>query len=280
MTKFLLRSNSLPKTVGYDGTIKGVSVITTGPALGHGCEIDDVTLSQVVQCGSKGVPCKMDHSQGLDRIVGSCRNFSIDGNQVRADIQLLKSHEAYNFVRELIEKQPDTFGLSVSFAGSYEAKNKVDFVRCSQLYSVDFVDLPAANPGGLFNQGTPRGAADYIALATQVYPDEIKTLRCTCKDDGELSNRCARLFHFDGLGYAIPGFDFSGFEFQFGKPKPLFGMGRTEHAQKRDKLVAALAGKPSLPEPEVTGKVDPKLTGLAKAYSAHALATKNDPAYN
>jgi hypothetical protein len=138
MTTFNLRSNSLPKTVGYDGTIKGVSVITEGEAKGHGCSIDSITLSQVVSCGSKGVPVKMDHSQGLDRIVGSCRNFSIDGSQVRADIQLLKSHAAFEFIKELV-------------AATLEKKNKTDFVRCTQLYSVDLVDLPAANPGGLFS---------------------------------------------------------------------------------------------------------------------------------
>jgi hypothetical protein len=47
---------------------------------------------------------------------------------------------------------PDTFGLSISFTGEHEeSDNDIVFARCTEIYSADLVDAPAANPTGLFS---------------------------------------------------------------------------------------------------------------------------------
>jgi hypothetical protein len=136
------------------GLIRGVSVITEGEALGHPFKVDRTTLEQVKQCADThagGVRVKVDHGTGFDAIVGNLRNFFIDGNQLRADLHMVKSHESYPVIMELAETQPETFGLSISFTGKHEVIDGVKFARCTELYSVDLVDMPAANPSGLFS---------------------------------------------------------------------------------------------------------------------------------
>jgi septal ring factor EnvC (AmiA/AmiB activator) len=42
--------------------------------------------------------------------------------------------------------------LSIAFAGISEAIDNIEYARCTELYSVDLVDQPAANPDGLFSK--------------------------------------------------------------------------------------------------------------------------------
>lgn len=136
-------------------TITGVSVITVGEAKGHGMLIDAQTLLQVKEAAetySGGLKVKTDHYTGFDNIVGTLRNFVIDGDQLRADLYLLKNHDATPRILEMAELMPDTFGLSISFSGEHEEQESgVVFARCSEIYSADLVDAPAANPTGLFS---------------------------------------------------------------------------------------------------------------------------------
>jgi len=137
------------------GVIRGVSVITEGEAQGHGCYIDATTLSQVKQCadafGAAGVRVKVNHYSGVDAIVGTLRSFRIDGQQLRADLYLLKTHEIFERILEMAASIPESFGLSISFSGTPEKIDRVEYARCTELYSVDIVDRPAANPTGLFS---------------------------------------------------------------------------------------------------------------------------------
>lgn len=146
------------------GTILGVSVITEGEAKGHrfwmGGEeipmhIDARTLEQVKQCadafGANGVKVKIDHWSGFEGIVGALTNFRIAGKQLRADLQLLKEHEMFERIIEMAETIPQAFGFSISFSGTPDVIDKKALARCTELYSVDLVDMPAANPGGLFS---------------------------------------------------------------------------------------------------------------------------------
>ena len=135
-------------------TITGVSVITVGEAKGHGMLIDAQTLLQVkaaAETYSGGLKVKTDHYTGFNEIVGTLKNFVIDGDQLRADLYLLKNHDATARILEMAELMPDTFGLSISFSGEHEEQGETIFARCSEIYSADLVDAPAANPTGLFS---------------------------------------------------------------------------------------------------------------------------------
>jgi hypothetical protein len=46
---------------------------------------------------------------------------------------------------------PTPSGLSISFSGEHEEKGETVLARCSEIYSADLVDTPAANPTGLFS---------------------------------------------------------------------------------------------------------------------------------
>ena len=135
-------------------TIKNVSVITVGEARGHGMQIDAQTLLQVKAAAETyvgGLKVKTDHYTGFNEIVGALKNFTIDGEQLRADLFLLKNHDATARIIEMAELMPDTFGLSISFSGEHEESGETVLARCSEIYSADLVDTPAANPTGLFS---------------------------------------------------------------------------------------------------------------------------------
>jgi hypothetical protein len=136
-------------------TISDVSVITVGEAKGHGLQIDAQTLVEVkaaAETYAGGLKVKTDHYTGFNEIVGTLKNFRIDGDQLRADLFLLKNHDATARILEMAELMPDTFGLSISFTGEHEeSDNDIVFARCTEIYSADLVDAPAANPTGLFS---------------------------------------------------------------------------------------------------------------------------------
>lgn len=146
---------------GVDKTnaiISGVSVITAGiEALGHGSYIDAVTLSQMEACAKTyagGLKVVDRHTKGSDSIfstVGSLRNFRVEGNQLKADLHLLKSEPNSAKLLEMAETIPDTFGLSVAFSGPDEVIGGKTYNRCTELYNAALVDVPAANPTGLFS---------------------------------------------------------------------------------------------------------------------------------
>lgn len=156
------------------GIIKGVSVVTIGDAEGHGLKIDPVTLGQVKTAAeaNASVQVKIDHWSGFEGIVGTLQGFSIDGDRLRADLHLLDNHPARARVLEMAEKMPGGFGLSIVFLGEPETINGTAFARCSELFSVDLVDRPAANPTGLFAAGAP----DLIELR-RTHLAEIETYR-------------------------------------------------------------------------------------------------------
>lgn len=135
--------------------IRGVSVITAGKASGHGLFIDDTTLKQVVETASAypgGLKVKINHGSDLQSIVASLKNFSVDGDKVRADLHVLDNAEDAEKIFELAEKMPESFGLSISFSNHPEKVDGKLFARCAEIYSADLVDSPAANPSGLFSK--------------------------------------------------------------------------------------------------------------------------------
>lgn len=145
-------------------TVSDVSVITVGEAKGHGLMIDAQTLVEVkaaAETYAGGLKVKTDHYTGFNEIVGTLKNFRIDGDQLRADLYLLKNHDATPRILEMAELMPDTFGLSISFTGEHEeSDNDIVFARCTEIYSADLVDAPAANPTGLFSAKVDSGKKD------------------------------------------------------------------------------------------------------------------------
>jgi hypothetical protein len=138
------------------GTIRGVSLITEGPALGHEVFIDSRTLAQVkasAEAYQGGLKVKMDHAGGAGDIIGYIDGLRIVGAKLLGDLHLLETSEHRAYVLEIAERIPDTFGLSLAFSGAAEEVGKKMMQRCTEIYSCDLVAEPAANPGGLFSRG-------------------------------------------------------------------------------------------------------------------------------
>ena len=178
------------------GVIRGVAVITKGPALGHGMFVDDLTLSQVMEQAktySGGLKVKLDHTTSASEIVGYLREFRIDGDMVRADLHLLRSSPRREYILELAETIPDTFGLSIAFSGTDEKIGDHWFARCAEIYSADIVSEPAANPSGLFQAGenqptppsdmTPEEIQAAIAAALAPLAEKIAAIEAAVKID-------------------------------------------------------------------------------------------------
>lgn len=137
--------------------IHGVAVITGGiEAEGHNLQVDDVTLKQLQTCAkSRGkVPVNLDHGTGVKDLNGYLTSFRMDGNKIRADWHLLKTHDETPKMLERSEVMPDCFGMSTAFKGPPEGVpiggGKMA-ARCEKLLSVDCVTRPAAN-AGLFSE--------------------------------------------------------------------------------------------------------------------------------
>ena len=137
------------------GVIRGVSLITKGPALGHGVMIDDKTLEQVKAAAEEytgGLKVVLNHSGGAGDIVGFIDTMRISGDKLLGDLHLLKTSPHREYILEIAERIPDTFGLSIAFSGPSEksADKLTTLQRCSEIFSVDIVGTPAANPSGFF----------------------------------------------------------------------------------------------------------------------------------
>ena len=139
------------------GIIRGVAVITEGVAKGHGEEIDAITLSQVAACARSfagGLKVVDRHTKSSDSIfstTGTLRNFRVEDGKVRADLHILATEPNRDKLLEMAELMPDTFGLSIAFSGPTETRDGRNFARCTEIYNAALVDVPAANPTGLFS---------------------------------------------------------------------------------------------------------------------------------
>jgi hypothetical protein len=135
-------------------SIKGVSIISIGEAKGHGLYVDEQTLIEVKECAEAyrgGVKVNLDHGAGIKDIVGFVNNFRIEGEQLLGDLNLLETSPMRDYVLEISSKLPDTFGISIAFSGPIEEIDGISFARCTELYSADLVQTPAANATGLFS---------------------------------------------------------------------------------------------------------------------------------
>ena len=147
------------------GIIRGVAMMTVGPAIGHTYKSDDgkvyevfidqTTLEQIKACAETykgGVKVKADHKSGIFAVTGYLRDFRIEADVLRADLYVLSTDENRDKLLEMAATIPDTFGLSVFTVGPYEVKNGIALDRCVEILSCDLVTEPAANPAGLFER--------------------------------------------------------------------------------------------------------------------------------
>jgi hypothetical protein len=140
------------------GILHGVSLIQQGEARGHGVQVDQTTLSEVLKaCGrfKSGVKVKLTHGGNAGDIVGIIKNARMndEGNKVVGDMHLMATHPKRNYLLELARTAPDTFGLSISFEKNPPLiTEKGIFVRCKRLRSADIEADPAANEDGLFSE--------------------------------------------------------------------------------------------------------------------------------
>ncbi len=164
------------------GTLRDVSLMTEGEALGHGVWCDQKTLQSVFALAQKSpVKAYLTHGDFFqpDRLgdeVGLFSGLYIEGNQLKAkQFTFFKSFIAsdkqkYNALMELAQADASLFGVSLSFSGKLSwvmpdgsevpaeddempegALNAMPSVRVTRIYSADFVSDPAANPNGLFD---------------------------------------------------------------------------------------------------------------------------------
>jgi hypothetical protein len=123
-------------------------------AKGHGLYVDETTLMQVKECAESykgGVKVNLDHGAGIKDIVGFVNNFRIVGKQLLGDLNLLETSPMRDYVMEISSKLPDTFGISIAFTGPIREVEGLAFASCTELYSADLVQTPAANATGLFS---------------------------------------------------------------------------------------------------------------------------------
>jgi hypothetical protein len=176
------------------GVIEGVSVCTVGEAKGHGVNLDSEFIADVAKMGNEkrqGLKARYGHPNmcgtALGTFLGRFKHFSVDGDQVRADLFL--SNEAretpqgdlHSYVMGMAANEPDMFGTSIVFTpgrsykrtkagkkiyhpgwsadedetGEEHKKRREEwnttpgplYVECESLHACDAVDEPAANDG-------------------------------------------------------------------------------------------------------------------------------------
>jgi hypothetical protein len=159
------------------GVIEGLSVITCGPAIGHGFDVDDVMIRQVcdaINAAPKGVKSHLTHADGgsifsagddpILLMLGRMKNASVDGDRGRADMHFGRYAESSprgnlkTFLFDLAEDDPEIAGLSVVFERApfkerRDAKNQAlpPAGRVKDVLAVDWVGDPGANPTGLLS---------------------------------------------------------------------------------------------------------------------------------
>lgn len=187
MTKQRFRSLPLreaPSRVDREQrVIYGVSAAQAVEALGHGFELDAMTLQQIVNLGNRarnGVKSRFTHpglsSDGMGKHLGRMTNFRVEGDKAIGDLLLSDAAskapdgDLAGYVMDLAEEDSAAFGMSIVFEGYVvwvladgseveidgdrpdNAMNELPTVRVTALDAVDVVDEPAANRDGMFSR--------------------------------------------------------------------------------------------------------------------------------
>ncbi len=118
------------------GIVPGVSLVTLGEALGHGCWLDapfvESVGDQLQAAGDRGIKSRFTHpgmsSDGLGKMLGRINNGRVEGDRVIGDLHFSKSShrtpdgDLAEYVAMLIEEDPKAAGLSIVFHRDREAE--------------------------------------------------------------------------------------------------------------------------------------------------------------
>jgi hypothetical protein len=177
MIKFTSRLNLAGSRVDRQrGVIKGVSLIALGQARGHGKGVDQKTLETVRDCAQKygdGLRVKFNPStftHGAGTLAGRIppNTIRIEDNKTVGDLHLYQHlpQDYKNYLFEIAEETPANIGLSIEFSGDDEVIEENKFARCEEIFAATIVDLPAANPTGLFSEDSLTKLKDEHKSAT------------------------------------------------------------------------------------------------------------------
>lgn len=164
------------------GIIKNVALMTVGEAKGHGFDLDQTSIEQLIALANSqpdGVRSRFKHpaitetpeggqsvADSTGSMVGRVKNVRLVGNQARGDVYLGSYAEimpGLGDVKEYLLRhaKDDPAGVGMSAMFEYTVDPVVDDygtvlsrpARLSTLDAIDFVDVPAANPRGLLAAG-------------------------------------------------------------------------------------------------------------------------------
>lgn len=161
LTKFISRIDLSESRVDKEHhIIKDVSLVSLGEARGHSKIADTRTLEQVCECARQyksGLRVRFNvntFNHGDAALAGYIARDSIKVNDAKdkvvGDLHVYASYPHKDYLYEIAERAPDNFGLSIEFSGLPESIGGIDFARCDEIFAATIVDLPAANPTGLF----------------------------------------------------------------------------------------------------------------------------------
>ena len=189
-----------------NGTMLGVSLITTGEAKGHDLFVDDDSIDSILSSiRDTKLPAYLTHRGALfeDRLtreIGYFTNFRTTGNKLVGDFHAFDSFKEddsrkYRRLFEMAEQLPERFGLSIVFSAGHVWATKdgdidtlerpdnalFDFpsIRVTEVMSADFVDTPAANEKGLFSQ---QESKQFNKMTKAELTEEIEALSAENKE--------------------------------------------------------------------------------------------------
>ena len=165
--------------------IRGVSCAQAVPALGHGLNLDEITIQQLAELGNargkRGIKSRDGHpglsASSPTNFLGRMKNFRVEGDKVKSDLHVSEIAEKGDWVLGAAQKEADQMGFSVVIDqdpfwkledGSEIAATEIDedgdrrpvsrpdgsvsdfpFARVSEFAACDLVDEPAANRDGM-----------------------------------------------------------------------------------------------------------------------------------
>jgi hypothetical protein len=192
LTKFISRASLEQSRVDREhDVIRGVSLVSLGDARGHGKAADQTTLKQVIDCAKKyqgGLRVRFNpntFNHGDASLVGFIANDSLQvkDNKVVGDLHVYHSFPNKDYLYEMAERAPDNFGLSIEFNGVDEQIDNKFFARCEEIFAATVVDLPAANPTGLFaakdELTKDREGSEITKTNKAMTPEELKEIGTT-----------------------------------------------------------------------------------------------------
>lgn len=196
--RFFQGAGSKPAALKIDETpdefiVRGVSVMTEGPATSHFVEIDGKEYQVFVDGGTlegvhaaagkfaTGVKVKAGHT-GPDAnpghvVIGYLDAFQMSeengAKKLAADFHVFKTAPNVTHTIKIISTIPDTIGFSAAFDGPFQRIADRMCARVKDLFSIDFVTDPAANPSGVFSVQVDKGEKPVPANDPTMTPEEL-----------------------------------------------------------------------------------------------------------